>query len=207
MVKNTFLKLEEEILRKKNRNYLELVLTEDNLDKLMKTVKEQQKNIVAVKIKVEEKKRKNALKQLFKIGEYTKDLGLIVIADLKVEEKGKEADKKAEELLCEESPIDMITINPDKAGQACVQPFVRQAVRNSKAVFVKAASPEEAEKIAYWGRFTLKDEHGYNHVGALITKEFEGKRLKMPESFMLLEGEDVSTVDVNGLGSIKRYNP
>lgn len=211
MVENTFYALERAILQKNNRNYLDLILTEDNLDKLKKTVKEQQQNIVAVRIKVkereEEKKRKDALKELFQIGRYSKELGIIVIADLKVEKKGEEADKEAEELLNETSPIDMITINPDRAGQECVQPFVRQAVRNSKAVFVKASTPEEAKNVTNWGRYTQRDEYGYNHVGVEITKEFENKRVLMPESFILLENEDESTIDENGLGSIKRYNP
>lgn len=145
------------------------------------------------------------------VAKFAKASGLFVIGDVKRADIGSTSEAYANAFLGEDSPFDAITINP-YFGTDSIQPFVKMAVKNGKAVFVlvKTSNKSSAEiqdlelkdgKKVYevvaklvkeWGNYTPRNEYGYNCVGAVVgaTHPEQAKELRklMPNTFFLVPG-------------------
>lgn len=136
--------------------------------------------------------------------------GLIVIGDVKRADIGSTAEKYAKAYLHEESPFDIITVNP-YLGVDGVKPFIEAANLNGKGIFVLVKTSNRssseiqdltleggrhvyeavADLVRCWGYKSSKDAT-YSNVGAVVgaTYPLQAKRLRerMPNTFFLVPG-------------------
>jgi orotidine-5'-phosphate decarboxylase len=141
---------------------------------------------------------------------YAKSQGLMVIADGKRNDIGSTCDAYAEAYLGSEKPVDALTVNP-YLGSDGVQPFVTQATKNDKGIFVlvKTSNPSSgelqdlpigdevlhehlAQLVEGWGAEHLAPETKFSCVGAVVgatyPEELPYLRTLMPHAIFLIPG-------------------
>ncbi len=222
MNKNAIERLQEEILRKNSRIVVELnprpkiipspYSCEENLnDRMIWFCKDYIRAISgltpAISIDPVLFEAAHEEKSFFELAQFAKDHGLFVIADLKKCNMGYIAEAYANKYLA--SPIDAITVNP-YMGTDGIQPFIKKANQNSKAIFVMVKTSNKtsseiqelkledgrllyeavADKVYEWTNYTAIGKYGYKGVGAIVgindSNQAVSLRKRMPKTFLLV---------------------
>ncbi len=149
----------------------------------------------------------------FKVCEYAKSKGLIVIADAKRSDIGTTSIGYSDAFLESkvfESPCDFLTVNP-YFGSDSIKPFMDACNKNDKGIFVlvktsnsssceiqdlitsengKRVYEKVAELVASWG--SIDENTGYSNVGAVVGATYPehaaALRKAMPNTFFLVPG-------------------
>lgn len=171
-------------------------------------------------------------KAFFKTAEYAKNLGLMVIADVK---RGdiQEVAKMYSKAYLQNQLFDAITVNP-YMGEDTIIPYVEDAIKYNKGIFalvktsnkgskdiqdIKTATGEyvyqRVAKIINKISKSAVGKYGYSSIGAVVgatyPEEAKVLRKEMPNCFFLVPGygaqggtvEDImDCFDENGLGAI-----
>ncbi len=169
--------------------------------------------------------REAASPVLWSVMRYAQQAGLLVILDAKRNDIGSTADAYARArndigstadayaraYLCDDAPVDAITVNP-YLGSNGVIPFVKTAAAEARGLFVltKTSNPSSGElqdlrlsdsgKLVYqqmadlvadWGD-ELVGEYGYSAVGAVVGATYPQQlaelRARMPQTPLLVPG-------------------
>jgi orotidine-5'-phosphate decarboxylase len=141
---------------------------------------------------------------LAKTAEYAKKAGLYVILDAKRGDIGSTAEAYAEAYLAESTPYNALTVNP-YLGYDGVKPFIDQAVKSGKAIFVlvKTSNPSSADfqdlictdngetlyrhvarKLPEWDKTGVCGAV----VGATYPAQLSEMRALLPDTFFLIPG-------------------
>ncbi|MDP9751628.1 orotidine-5'-phosphate decarboxylase [Thermoanaerobacter pentosaceus] len=171
-------------------------------------------------------------KAFFKTAEYAKNLGLMVIADVK---RGdiQEVAKMYSKAYLQNQLFDAITVNP-YMGEDTIMPYVEDAIKYDKGIFALVKTSNKGSKDIQdikttKGEYVYQSvarminrisnstigKYGYSSIGAVVgatyPEEAKVLRKEMPNCFFLVPGygaqggtvEDImDCFDENGLGAI-----